>query len=327
LMVLNRDSAALFVNAGAPWKTVQELVREIRARPRELRASGTAKGGAWHLAFGGWLDASGLVPTSVLWIPTTGASPSLQELVAGGLDMACLSLPEARALLDGGRVRALAVMADERVAGFETVPTMRELGIDWTYDGWRALGVPKATPQPVVDRLLVALRRIVATDEFREFMETRGFGIAIEEGERLEASLRAADDKMGTLLTDERFTPMLVDDYGPWLYPGVLGAIVALVFGGLVASRARRIAERPRPLDRRATAWILTIIVSVAAWILLAPALGFIVTSALLLVTLLIALGNSALASLAVTIVLVPSIYWVFATLLGVTLPRGFLDW
>ncbi|MCU0256075.1 MAG: tripartite tricarboxylate transporter substrate-binding protein, partial [Vicinamibacterales bacterium] len=56
--LLNRDPAAIFVRKDAPWRTLDDLNGHVRARPRTLRASGTALGGIWHIALGAWLTAA-----------------------------------------------------------------------------------------------------------------------------------------------------------------------------------------------------------------------------------------------------------------------------
>ena len=111
LGLVNRDAAAVFVRSDAPWQTLRDLEQAIRAAPGTLRASGTATAGIWHLALAGWLTAVGLQPSDVIWVSIAGSAPSLQELMAGGLDVVVCSLAEARALLDSGRVRSLGVMA------------------------------------------------------------------------------------------------------------------------------------------------------------------------------------------------------------------------
>ncbi len=114
--LVNEDAAAVFVRADAPWRTLADLEQAIREKPRTLRASGTAAGGIWHLALAGWLSTIGLKPTDVIWVSIAGSAPSFQELLAGGVDVVTTSLPEALALLSGGRVRALGVMAGARAA-------------------------------------------------------------------------------------------------------------------------------------------------------------------------------------------------------------------
>ena len=135
LMMLNSVPAAVVVQKNAPWKTLGELDAEIAKRPGELKASGTARGGIWHLALAGWLDAAGLDSSSVIWVASRGAGPSLTELASGGLDLVVCSLPEAQAQLEAGTARALGVMSPERIEQYPEVPTLRELGIDWTLGG------------------------------------------------------------------------------------------------------------------------------------------------------------------------------------------------
>ena len=60
LMMVNRDAAALFVRQDAPWSDLEALTEAARRDPGKLRASGTGKGGIWHLALAGWLRTAGL---------------------------------------------------------------------------------------------------------------------------------------------------------------------------------------------------------------------------------------------------------------------------
>ncbi|MCA9216665.1 MAG: tripartite tricarboxylate transporter substrate binding protein, partial [Planctomycetales bacterium] len=95
LMSLNEDYAALFVHKDAPWQTLQELEDYIQKNPEQLSASGTAAGGAWHLAIAGWMLSAGQEADDVKWIPSQGAAPSLQLLLSKSIDIVCCALPEA----------------------------------------------------------------------------------------------------------------------------------------------------------------------------------------------------------------------------------------
>src|SRR3954454_20034945 len=118
-----------------------------------MKASGTGQGGIWHLALAGMLQEANIAPQAVAWVPSQGAAPGLQDLVAGGVDIAPCSLPEARSLIDAGRVKSLAIMAKERSPTFPNVPTLKEAtGIDWTMAAWRGIVAPKGAPQEVTDK-------------------------------------------------------------------------------------------------------------------------------------------------------------------------------
>lgn len=175
LYFLNGDAAALFVRADSPIKSLPDLLQQIKASPGKLTMSGTAAGGAWDLARAGFLLKAGLKVDDVVWVPSQGSAPSIVELLGGHVDVVCCSLPEAASQLASGQMRALAVMAPERVAGFKDVPTVKELGVDWEAVGWRGLCLPKGTPQPILNKLTTACNAIVGSNAFKEFMTKNRF--------------------------------------------------------------------------------------------------------------------------------------------------------
>src|SRR5438874_8663625 len=90
--LVNADPAGLQVRVDAPYKTVNDLVAAIKANPGKLKASGTGQGGIWHLAIAGMLQDLKVDPASVPWVPSNGAAPGLQDLVAGGVEIVPCSL-------------------------------------------------------------------------------------------------------------------------------------------------------------------------------------------------------------------------------------------
>jgi tripartite-type tricarboxylate transporter receptor subunit TctC len=143
LALMNEDPPGIQVKADSAYKTVKDLADAIKASPPgKFKASGTGQGGIWHLALVGWLKAMGLPPNQVAWVPSNGAAPAMQDLAAGGIDFTPCSIPEARAMIDAGKARSLAIMAPKRAATFPDVPTLKEaMGVDYTTGAWRGFGV------------------------------------------------------------------------------------------------------------------------------------------------------------------------------------------
>src|SRR6266571_4428281 len=169
--LVNADPAGLQVRADAPYKNVNELVAAIKANPGKFKASGTGQGGIWHLAVAGMLQDLKVDPASVPWVPSNGAAPGLQDLVAGGVEIVPCSLPEARSLIDAGKVKSLAVMADAPAALYPNVPTLKAAtGSNWTMAAWRGIAAPKNMPPEARDKLVAALSKIVASKDYTEFM-------------------------------------------------------------------------------------------------------------------------------------------------------------
>lgn len=177
LFLLNGDAAAFFVRQESEITSLDDLLARIKAEPGKFKMSGTASGGAWDLARAGFFLKAGLPVDSVIWSPTQGSAPAIVELLGGHTDVVCCSLPEAATQLEAGQLRALAVMAPQRVAGFTNVPTVKELGVDWEAVGWRGLCLPKGTPQPIVDKLAAECRAIVDGEAYKEFMGKNRFAI------------------------------------------------------------------------------------------------------------------------------------------------------
>src|SRR5256885_10633795 len=86
--LVNADPAGLQVRADAPYKNVNDLVTAIKANPGKFKASGTGQGGIWHLAIAGMLQDMKVDPSAAPWVPSNGAAPGLQDLVAGGVEIA-----------------------------------------------------------------------------------------------------------------------------------------------------------------------------------------------------------------------------------------------
>ena len=177
IALVNADPSGINVRSDAPFKDYKGLIEAIKANPGGLKDSGTGQGGIWHLGLAGWLKSLGLKPTDVKWIPSKGAAPALQDLMAGGIDMSTCSLPEAATLIEAGEVKTLAIMSDERDPKYPDVPTLKELGSDWTCAAWRGITAPKGTPKEIVDVLEAAIAKVNKSEEFLEFMKNRGYGV------------------------------------------------------------------------------------------------------------------------------------------------------
>jgi len=175
--MVNFDPAGINVRTDSAWKTYKDLENYVRTNPGKLKDSGTGQGGIWHLAMAGWMKAVGMAPDAIKWIPSKGAAPALQDLMAGGIDMSTCSLPEAATLIDAGRVRPLAIMANQRDPKFPDVKTLQEMGIDWTCGAWRGIAAPKGTSPEIVAVLEKAIEKVVKSDDFIKFMKNRGYGI------------------------------------------------------------------------------------------------------------------------------------------------------
>jgi tripartite-type tricarboxylate transporter receptor subunit TctC len=201
--LVNFDPAAVQVRADAPWEDLDALVEYIRENPGQLSASGTGQGGIWHLAIAGLLSQLDLEPGAVRWVPSEGAAPGLQDLVAGGVDIVPCSIPEARSLLEAGRVRSLGVMSSERNEAFPDIPSTEEtMGVAWEIGAWRGIVAPQGIPDEVTERLSAALESVYNSEQYAEFMAGQGFGRAWASGDEFAEFMRESNDSLGEVMRE-----------------------------------------------------------------------------------------------------------------------------
>jgi tripartite-type tricarboxylate transporter receptor subunit TctC len=201
VVLYNADPAGLQVRADSDWQSAQDVLDAVKADPGAYKSSGTGQGGIWHLALAGMLQEAGIAPDAAPWVPSQGAAPGLQDMVAGGVDIVTCSVPEAQALLEAGRVKSLAVMSAERNPAFPDVPTLKEAtGLDWTVAAWRGIAGPKGMPDEVTDKLVPLLKQIWEGQEFRDFMAQRGFGLVWGDPEQFETWMAESDESLGSVM-------------------------------------------------------------------------------------------------------------------------------
>jgi tripartite-type tricarboxylate transporter receptor subunit TctC len=202
IALVNLDPAGFQVRADSPYKTMGDVLAAVKASPGKFKASGTGQGGIWHLALAGWLRDAKVDPATVPWVPSNGAAPGLQDLVAGGVEFVPCSLPEARSLIDAGKVRSLAVMASSRAALFPNVPTLKEsTGSDWATGAWRGIAAPKGLPPNVAARLEASVKKAYDSKEYKDFMAQRGFGMLWGSSTEFASFMAKGDADMKVVMT------------------------------------------------------------------------------------------------------------------------------
>lgn len=199
LGLVNLDATAVQVRADSPYRTLGDLMQAIRTSPPgTIKASGTAQGGIWHASLYGLLDEQDITPTNVPWVPSTSSAAGLLDLMAGGVDVVPVAHAEARSLIDAARVRSLAVLDDERSTLYPDVPTGNEaIGTTWQMGVWRGFAAPRGLPPEIEARLQAAVRNAYESQEFRDFMTERGFGMRWAGPAEFATFMAESDVRMG----------------------------------------------------------------------------------------------------------------------------------
>ena len=183
---LNADPAAITVKADAPWNTIEEFLAASKKPGNDVKVGNAGNGSIWHLAAASLEEKTG---ARFNHIPFQGAGPAVLALLGGHVDAVGVSPAEVSVHVASGKLKVLAVMADQRSKGFENVPTLKERKIDLSIGTWRGLGVAKGTPPEVVEALKGITRKAVNEPIMREVMDKLNLGYSYAEDSVFKAQL------------------------------------------------------------------------------------------------------------------------------------------
>jgi tripartite-type tricarboxylate transporter receptor subunit TctC len=196
----------LVVNPDVPAKTVKELVELIRKQPDKYNSyAQPGIGTPAHLSGELFKLSEHITLTSV---PFGGGGPMVQSVVAGHTPIAFSSLAPAAALIQGGKLRALAVTAEKRDGSLPDVPTMAEAGYPGQI-GETPIGilVPAGTPKEVVALLHDKVAQIVRDPDVRDKLGKIGFTPIGDSPAEFEALLHAESTKWAKVIKEAGITP------------------------------------------------------------------------------------------------------------------------
>ena len=195
---LNADPAAITVKADAPWNTIEEFLAAAKKPGNDIKVGNAGNGSIWHLAAAALEEKTG---AKFNHIPFQGAGPAVLALLGGHVDAVGVSPAEVSVHVASGKLKVLTVMADQRVKGFENVPTLKERKIDLSIGTWRGLGVAKGTPPEAVEYIKVMTRKAANEPVMREVMDKLNLGYSYADDVTFKAQLIRDNESFKQLVT------------------------------------------------------------------------------------------------------------------------------
>ena len=104
-------------------------------------------------------------------------------------------------MIDAGKAKGLAIMADKRNDTFPNIPTLKEAtGSDWTIGAWRGIAGPKGMPANIADSYGAVLKKIYDSKDYTDFMNSRGFGMIYADSKGFESFMEKSDGDLGKVM-------------------------------------------------------------------------------------------------------------------------------
>jgi tripartite-type tricarboxylate transporter receptor subunit TctC len=145
---------------------VKDLVELAKAKPGQLTFASSGIGAAAHLTTELLMSTTGIKMTHV---PYKGTAPALQDLIGGQINvMMDTPMPAMLPQVRGGKIKALGMASEKRVAVAPDIPTLIESGVQVVGGTWVGMLAPAGTPKPIVDKLSRELATAMRRPEIKE---------------------------------------------------------------------------------------------------------------------------------------------------------------
>lgn len=200
-----RFALLLVVNPAAiKANSVSELIAQAKKEPGRLDYASPGPGSPHHLAMELFKQRTGL---QFAHVPYKGAAPAVQDLLGGRVPLMFLDLAAGAPQIRGGKLKALAVASDRRIAALPELPTLGESGLPgfeaWA---WQVLAVPAGTPRDIVAKLNAEYRKAIGTPEIRQKMIDAGIDPLQSSPEDAGAYIRSETVKWAKVIRDGKIT-------------------------------------------------------------------------------------------------------------------------
>ena len=183
-----------------PYKDLKELVAFARANPEKITFASAGKGSGQHVAMAVTAQLAGIKLTHVAY---KGAQSAYQDILGDRVDLFFDISSTARAQVDAGTVRALAVSSRDRQTMHPDVPSVMETGVaPLDMESWFGLFAPAATPAPVLARLRAEFAKVIAMPEVAELFAKTGGRIMKLSPAETEALLKRDVERWTKLIQD-----------------------------------------------------------------------------------------------------------------------------
>ncbi|MGZ5232884.1 MAG: Bug family tripartite tricarboxylate transporter substrate binding protein [Burkholderiales bacterium] len=179
----------LAVNPGLNVSSIKELIARAKARPGDLAYASSGAGGPSHLAMELFKSMAGV---DIRHIPYKGAIPGATDLIAGNVQMMFFTVSAALPLMNGGKLKCLAIASVKRSPLAPEIPTVTEGGLPgFEATTWFGVMAPRNTAQPVVNRLHTVFTEALKRPEVRDRVLKQGFDIVGSTPEEFAAYVKA----------------------------------------------------------------------------------------------------------------------------------------
>jgi len=203
--MLSDTPIVLAAHVNSPFNSVADVIAAAKAQPGRISVASPGNGTMNHLAIE-WIGLG--TGTKFQHIPYRGGAPAGAAVAAGDVPLGSLAISSALPHVKAGRMRVLALTTAKGSAFNPEWKTLQQLGVpDVDASNWVGLFAPKATPQPIVDRLNAEIAKILALPDIKERFAAGGAETVIMGSAALDARVRGDTERLKQIVEKANVKP------------------------------------------------------------------------------------------------------------------------
>jgi tripartite-type tricarboxylate transporter receptor subunit TctC len=188
----------LLVNPQSPAQTLEDLIKQAKAKPGAMSYSSSGQGSMHHIS--GELFKN-MTKTHILHIPYRGAAPALLDLLSGQVQMSFATIVPSMPYIQANQLKPLAVTSNKRSPLLPNVPTLAELGLkDFDSQGWFAVFAPPNLPPAIAEKLVAAFKVIFEDPVLLGKPSIKGADSMLVTPEQLRSIVRSENESIARLV-------------------------------------------------------------------------------------------------------------------------------
>ena len=188
------------VKTDSPFKTLDDLIKFAQANPEKLTFGSGGVGSPQHIAMALLMQRAGM---KLVHVPYKGATQAAVGAAAGEVDVSFQGLGTVAALINGGKLRLIAVSTPKPLAQFPGIPTIDQTTLPgFFFNSWAAIVASAKTPKAIIEKLSSEARKALDTDEIRDRFTKLGITIRGTTPAEFEAALKKQYELYGKVIKD-----------------------------------------------------------------------------------------------------------------------------
>jgi putative tricarboxylic transport membrane protein len=203
IAALTTEPEAVFVRADSKYKTMQDLVDDLKADPAKISVGGGSAGGTDQILLGLIAKAAGVDPAKPKYVAYSGGGEAQQSILSGSVDAGISAISEWADQVEAGKMRVLAVSTAEPLqVGGKEAKTLKDQGLDVEITNWRGVVAPPDIKPAERDAAIAAMEKLHDSPEWKQMLEKNEWTDFFKTGDDFESFLKTENTRVKGVLQD-----------------------------------------------------------------------------------------------------------------------------